>query len=136
MKDLLRKKGLRATKQRLLLLAAMKRGGPLSVRELAERLEGSPIDQATLYRALASLEKVGLVRRVDLRSAGGGAAYEFNDEAHHHHHLICVECGRLEDIAGCDFEALKKRALKGSRRFKSVVSHSIELYGLCRGCAR
>ncbi len=128
----LKQVGLRTTQPRLRVLEMLDTlPEPLSAQEIAERIDG--VDQATVYRTLEHFVAKGLARRVDVRKER--VLYEKNDE-HDHHHLVCTSCNRIEDFSGCAFESLSEHALSHSKYFASVTSHSFELFGTCRSCAR
>ena len=131
-KGMLRKGGLKATKPRmavLRLLANLKR--PESPRAI---VEGVPdIDQATVYRMLKILEDARIIRRVDFGHTH--AHYEIlrDDD---HHHLICISCGRSEDIHKCNADEMVGAVLRGSKHFTRIERHALEFYGLCHACAK
>lgn len=130
---LLRKTGLKATPARLSILSVFSDGcKPVNAEYIEAGLKGKGVNRVTVYRTLGSFEKAGLIRVVDLRR--GSAFYE--RAGYHHHHLVCVKCGRTEGFAGCGIEAISKRVLKKSSSFYSVSEHSLELFGLCRPCAK
>lgn len=130
-KALLREAGFRATPGRIaLLLALAEVEKPLTVAALHARVKKN-LDPVTLYRALESLAKKGIVKRVDFRH--GHAHYELQQR--HHHHLVCTDCGVVEDVEICPAEKLETQVVKGSRRFKSIYSHNLEFFGRCKACA-
>ena len=93
----LRAAGLRATRPRIDLLAALDglRGHP-TADDLAARLRaaGVPIARASLYHVLASLVAAGVASIVDI--GPGPARYE--SSAGRHHHLVCRACGAVVDV--------------------------------------
>lgn len=90
------------------------------------------IDQATVYRTIKSLETKGILHQVDLRH--NHAHYELADIADHHH-LICLRCGRIEDVGHCGAEAIQSVVLRRSKHFVEIKQHALEFYGICRQCA-
>ncbi len=131
-RDFLRKKGIKATVPRVRVIECLLREhAPRTVSELAQTL--TTIDPVTVYRSMQLFLKHGIVREVDLRV--GAVAYEMLDEGDHHH-LVCVGCKVVEDFTGCGFEKLSEIALKQSVAFAEVKSHSFELFGMCKSCAR
>jgi Fur family ferric uptake transcriptional regulator len=127
----LRDAGFRATQQRTAFvsrLAAVHE--PQSIQELADALSGT-CDPVTVYRMITAFEKAGLVRESTI---GGRPHYELAEAGDDHHHLVCTNCRAVEDFVGCGADAVARAALKRSRRFTSVTSHSFDLYGLCRSC--
>ena len=93
---LLRSQALRATPGRVALLRALwvaKR--PLTVDEIGRKLD---LNVVTLYRALESLAKRGLL----LRGSGAGDVAHFSyPRGLHHHHLICMDCGFIKSCVNC-----------------------------------
>jgi Fur family ferric uptake transcriptional regulator len=123
--------GLRATRQRVALLAALLASPkPVSAEALAKRLDGE-LDLTTAYRALAELTQADLADRIVLPE--GPALYEAMRP--HHHHLVCRLCGRLEDVSMCLPSTLTSQVLAKSD-FASVEDHSLEFFGLCMKCAK
>lgn len=105
---------------------------PAGVPEIFEIAKNRNVTYASAYRNLNAFAKAGIVRTVDLRH--GHADYELVDAASDHHHIVCTGCGAIEDFDGCEVEAVIKKALKGSKMFKEVSDHALELFGTCKGC--
>ncbi len=51
-----------------------------------------------------------------------------------HHHLICTRCGKIQEFQDATLRALGARAAR-SQGF-TVTEQRLELYGICRDCAR
>ena len=93
------------------------------------RESGHRIGLTTVYRSLQSLADA---EEVDvLRTDDGEATYRACS-AGHHHHLVCRRCGRTVEIEGPDVESWAERV--ASEHGFSDVSHTIEIFGLCRDC--
>jgi Fur family ferric uptake transcriptional regulator len=95
--DLLRRRGLRVTAQRLAVLGAVSDRPHAAADAVAEtvRSELGAISVQAVYDALAALTEAGLLRRI--QPAGSPARYE-NRTADNHHHLICRSCDRMVDV--------------------------------------
>ena len=133
--EILKKATLKVTPARvevLKLLTKVKK--PLAIDEIIDRLKLKTVDKVTVYRTMKKLTDSNVVREVELRH--GHAHYEINDKAHDHHHLVCVRCGRVEDFVGCNFEKASREALQQVSSFKTILQHSMELFGVCRECSR
>lgn len=129
----LKEAGFKATPGRLQLLEALSKvDEPLSVLKIQKRLH-KKLNEVTLYRALEAFAAAGLVRRVDLNH--DHAHYELVLGRAHHDHVVCTACGMVEDVEGCTLTHLEHRALKSSH-FKSIYSHNLEFFGLCRTCSK
>lgn len=130
-------KRLKATPGRLAIIEILnKEKEPLSVDELKKKLSGRDLiidlNSVTVYRALDVLVKVGLVNKTNAGKAH--ATYEMAFGKPHHHHITCTSCGDMEDVHGCDSKDLNISARAHLKKFKSVQSHSLEFFGLCRKC--
>lgn len=129
---LLRNAGFRATPGRINILKTLWTADkPVTVSEIERNMRQKP-DTVTVYRALEAFVAPGIVRRVDLQH--GHAHYELVSGKPHHHHLVCNECGIMEDIAMCAPARIQKNVLKESKGFGSIISHSMEFFGICRKC--
>jgi Fur family transcriptional regulator, ferric uptake regulator len=94
----LRERGYRATVPRRAVWEALVRAhGHVTVEELAE-LVVDDVDQASIYRALALFEELGLARMSRL---GDSEASRW-EPAHpdEHFHLVCTDCGRIDHHVG------------------------------------
>jgi Fe2+ or Zn2+ uptake regulation protein len=63
----------------------------------------------------------------------GTKVYCLAHGADHHHHLTCRSCGRTERIDVCVDADLAQLA---EERGFVEVSHVLEVFGVCSGCAR
>ncbi|HVW71586.1 MAG TPA: transcriptional repressor [Candidatus Paceibacterota bacterium] len=130
----LRSAGLKATKDRLVLLEHLHDTRyPLGIPELKSWGRKHGVDTVTLYRTLESLKKAGLVKRTDLQH--GHAEYELSYDREHHHHIVCVGCGEIENIEFCPEQKLLSGVLSSATRFTSLSDHAIEFFGTCVSCA-
>lgn len=133
LEQLLGKKKLKVTKQRLLILKAFyAEKHPLSAEDIFSALKKEGFDLATVYRTMTSFEEVGLVRKVDLRK---DAQYYERTDMDHHHHITCKSCGKIEDFEFCDVDCVAEKALRKSS-FARIDTHSLELFGTCKKCAK
>jgi len=132
-KKLLRKSGYRATSSRLAILEAFRTAKePLSAKEIIDLLPGG-IDQATVYRTLKSLKGKGVIKPIDLRH--NHAHYELADIADHHH-LICLSCGKIEDVEHHNVETMERTILQNAKHFTEIKQHTLEFYGICKACSK
>jgi Fur family ferric uptake transcriptional regulator len=95
--QLLRRRGLQVTAQRLAVLRAVSRHphGTADEVEGAARAEIGAISRQAVYDALGALTDAGILRRI--QPAGSAARYE-DRVGDNHHHLICRSCGRMVDV--------------------------------------
>ncbi|MGC8633443.1 MAG: transcriptional repressor [Candidatus Limnocylindrales bacterium] len=123
--------GLRVTRTRLVLVSLLQAlGGHRSADELlaAARSRGTPLSRATVYHALAALERAGLILVVD---AGVGPTL-YESATGRHHHLICRACGRVIDVPALRGEPPRLEPdVDGVR----VDQARVVFRGLCPSCA-
>ena len=97
----------------------------------------SSLPLSSLYRTLAVLEESEVL--VAHFSANGVGRYETAEWlSGHHHHLVCVGCGRVEDIeiAAAQETQLHDTVLKVASKFSfSPVGHELEIHGRCEACS-
>jgi Fur family transcriptional regulator, ferric uptake regulator len=86
-------------------------------------------DYSTIFRAVAALEREGVIRRLDL--GDGKTYYEAGDD--HHEHVRCESCGQVAEVPGCVLEDATA-GVQSSTGFK-VTSHRLVFTGLCPECA-
>ncbi|MEK7588944.1 MAG: Fur family transcriptional regulator [Patescibacteria group bacterium] len=132
---ILNKAGLKKTEARLHIVQfLLKSKKPNSPQIIFEKLQKEGIDKVTVYRTLESLEKKGLVKRVN--TGEREAQYELTDTHEDHHHIICLNCKKVSDFTGCDAEHLIQKAMKQVKDFSSVSHHSFDIFGICNSCAK
>jgi Fur family ferric uptake transcriptional regulator len=129
-RTLLSSRGLRVTEQRLAVVRELSRTrAPVSHPELTERLSGTGLDRATVYRNLLTLTEAGLLVRTQL----GDGVWRFElprdtGAAHGEHaHFVCNDCGDVSCLPD-DAVAVK------SRTVRSHVTE-VQLRGRCATCA-
>jgi Fur family ferric uptake transcriptional regulator len=129
-RDLLVSRGIRVTEQRLALLESIARvTSPISHPELTERMAGSGLDRATVYRNLLTLAEAGVLVRAQL----GDNVWRFelprvtsSDHARHPH-FVCNECGSVKCLPA---DAVKLRSDSTGGEVAEV-----HLRGRCTSCA-
>lgn len=108
--------------------------GPRSAAELAPTLVHVPL--SSLYRTLAVLEEADVV--LPHLSTKGIARYELAEWlTGHHHHLVCVDCGRVEDVDVPEqYEAQVHELVDAisSRTSFTATNHALEIEGKCHRC--
>lgn len=96
--------------------------------EVASRLPG--VSRTTVYRVLEMLVQLDVITRAC--HPGGGARFDANVDRHHH--LVCLRCGRMEDILD---RRLDRLTLPDTSTLGfAVLDHRVELRGLCKSCQR
>lgn len=128
-------RGLKSTRQRSLIIDVFfGMHGHLSVEEVWARVrqDDPRVSVATVYRTMKLLSESGLAHA---RNFGDGQTrYEPAVGRDHHDHLICTRCGTIIEFENDQIERMQD-AVARRHGFK-VVSHKMELYGLCRSCQK
>jgi Fur family ferric uptake transcriptional regulator len=126
----LRDHGHRVTEPRKAILAVLTHEhGPFTVEEIHGRMAKGLCDVVTVYRCVAALEEIALVRRCDF--GDGSYRYEFNTGEHHHHHIVCRSCHRVETLDLCVADGLERMARQLGY---GNVTHTLEIFGICAEC--
>ena len=128
----LRARKRRVTPQRLMIHRALRGlNRHASAEEVFANVEGQlpNVSLPTVYSTLELLDELGLARRV------GPVAGRmlFDPRLDEHHHLVCLRCGRVEDIdapveTGPALEAARRRGYTRARAGLIVA-------GVCRDCS-
>ena len=131
----LRKKELKLTPQRLRIAETVftthKHFTADQLFALVRKVEPL-VGKVTVYRTLEHLVESGMVEELSIKK--GVASYEHVAGHSHHDHLICLKCGKLEELSSERLERIKREEAE-SRNFE-VVSHSLKIYGFCPDCRK
>jgi len=131
--DWLKRRGLRLTPQRMLILSVVAEGNRhMGADEICRRArEAYPyIDIATVYRTLHLLKGLGVVTEV---SMGDRLHFELTDPERKHHHMVCRACGSAFDLSPVYLEEFR-RALVEKYRFQPDLAN-FTITGMCAPCA-
>ena len=132
----LRQHGLRVTRQRVAVLAALAdapHSGADSVLAAVRAAVGQVSTQA-VYDVLNTLTDRGVVRRI--QPAGSTARYEVR-VGDNHHHLVCRGCGTVVDVDSVTGAAPCVAAPDLDRQAPGFVVDEAEVtfWGLCDSCS-
>jgi Fur family ferric uptake transcriptional regulator len=127
----LRAHGLRiSTARRLIVDFLFEAGGPVSAQQIAIGLNRTPLDLASVYRNLETLEGVGVVRH--FHAGHGPGRYVLADDGEPEY-LACDRCGAIEEIDRSELDRLREVV---RRRFGYQVGFThFPMMGLCPRCA-
>jgi len=131
--ELLERKGVRPTRQRLLVLSELAaETDDATAQALWQRLRGrhgGSVGLATVYRTLALLHDNGVID--ELSHHGSERCYRLCADGHHHH-LTCERCHRVVEVDECSLGGWVDEV---ARRHGFVASdHSVEISGVCADC--
>ncbi len=130
---ILRERGYRITPQREAILEeVVKSRGHITPQDVSRRVQKRmpAVNASTVYRTLAMLEDVGVVRHAHLER---GAEYHRAEDVDHVH-LACSRCGADDELSVREAERLK-RLLHRHRGFRPDLTH-FAISGICAECQR
>ena len=131
--DTLKKKGLKLTPQRRLIINAVHSAeAHLSAEDIIAYVQARmpEVHKSTIYRTLELLERTGCVFKSELDDH---AIYHHADEGHHHH-LVCNRCGKTIECNEDIFTSVES-SLAEQYGFRTDFKHLI-MSGLCAECSR
>jgi Fur family transcriptional regulator, stress-responsive regulator len=132
----LRDAGLRVTKQRVAVLAALADAPHSGADTVLSRVrdEVGQVSTQAVYDVLNTLTDRGLVRRI--QPAGSSARYELR-VGDNHHHLVCRVCGAVADIdcATGSAPCLDTRDLDQHAPGFVVDEAEVTFWGVCSRCS-
>jgi Fur family peroxide stress response transcriptional regulator len=131
--DILRKKGYKATPQRIAIcrFALRSRDHPTAQRIYEEVRKVHPtVSLATVYKTLLILREHGLIQELDLPE---GQA-RFDSYVEPHINLVCLRCGNIQDLDDPTARDMVERitAKAGFTR----TGQRLDIYGACKRCQR
>jgi Fur family ferric uptake transcriptional regulator len=127
----LRARGLRiSTARRMIVNFLFEASAPVSAQQIAAGLDRTPLDPASVYRNLETLEEIGVVRHFH---AGHGPGRYVLVGAGEHEYLACDRCGAIEEIDRSELDSLRRQVRE---RFGYEVGFThFPMVGLCPRCA-
>ncbi len=134
-KDSLRERGVRLTRQRRILLDLIDQSGrhldAESLYQMAKEKDPK-LNRVTVYRTLKLLKEGGLVDELDLMHYGGDQHYYETRLKQEHAHVICLRCGKVEEFFGEPLQKLR-RQVESHFGFQIVLART-EIGGYCPHC--
>src|SRR6059058_4686732 len=135
MKNSLRERGVRLTRQRQILLDLIDKSGKHldaeSLYQMAQALDPK-LNRVTVYRTLKMLKEGGLVDELDLMHYGGDQHYYETRTKQEHAHVICLRCGKVEEFFGEPLQRMRKQ-IESHFGFQVLLART-EVGGYCSHC--
>ena len=136
LKSIVKQKGLKYSKQREMIFETILDSKKhVSIEDIFttvhKKYPNAKIGIATIYRALAFLEEVGLISSITIEN--GTKKYEVSLKEHHDH-LICIKCNKIVEFKNDIIEEEQEKVAK-QHGFK-LVNHTMYLYGICEECQK
>jgi|SRR5579863_2782839 len=134
-KDSLKQRGVRLTRQRQILLDLIDQSGAHLDAEALYQLakeKDSKLNRVTVYRTLKLLKAGGLVDELDLMHHAGDQHYYETRLKQEHAHVICLRCGRIEEFFGDPLHQMREQ-IELHFGFQIVLART-EVGGYCAHC--
>ncbi len=134
-KDSLKEKGVRLTRQRKILLDLIDESGQhLDAEQLftLAREKDPKLNRVTVYRTLKLLKEGGLVDELDLMHHSGDQHYYETRLKQEHAHVICLRCGKIEEFFGDLLQKMREQ-IETHFGFEVVLART-EVGGYCSHC--
>ena len=126
----LRERGLRiSTARRMIVNFLFEAEAPASAQQIAAGLDRTPLDLASVYRNLETLQEQGVVRHFHAGHGPGRYVLIGGDEREY---LACDRCGAIEEVNRSDLDSLREEV---KERFGFAVGFAhFPMVGLCPRC--
>ena len=134
-KDSLKKRGVRLTRQRKILLELIDQSGEHLDADrlyLLAHEQDPKLNRVTVYRTLKLLKEGGLVDELDLMHHSGDQHYYETRLKQEHAHVVCLRCGKVEEFFGEPLQKLR-RQVESHFGFQIIVART-EIGGYCSHC--
>lgn len=117
--------------RRAIVEVLLREGVHLTADQILTHVRGEmpSISPATVYNTLHELEDMGLVRELDLGLGLEERRYDVVTERHDH--IVCLECGRIEDVQRRDG---LNASLDAPHDFE-IIDRRVTYLGFCAACA-
>lgn len=131
LKTAFKKEKLKLTPQRIAIYEMLK---STKSHPSAESIYGSikedypTMSLATVYKTLKTLSAIGLIQELNV----GEGNFRYDANALPHPHIVCVNCGRVDDIEGVDLSFVDDY-IKNFTDY-DVLSSKTYFYGVCPNC--
>jgi Fur family peroxide stress response transcriptional regulator len=126
----LRDEGLRITPQRIAIVDYLLKTEDHPSAELIHKVVRKRypmVSLSTVYKTLDLLKEKKLVNEIEVEGEA-----RFDAHTDEHINLICMKCGKIDDI---DEEYLKEIQVKAAKKSKYLILKSnFELHGYCNSC--
>ena len=129
--NLLKESGLKATFQRMNILASIEKHGHMTIDDIYEKVMKThpSLSLATVYKNIILMVENGVL--VEVPITGKKPKYELLKDDHIH--LVCTECGEVEDRPHNENADALFSSMTKNENF-SLCKQQINLYGVCSHC--
>ena len=126
----LREEGFRITPQRVAILQYLLKTDDHPSAEHIHQIvkkQHPMVSLSTVYHTLDLLKEKKLVGQIEV---GGETRFDAHTEAHIN--LVCMNCGKIEDLDESSLGELQTKAAKKSKFL--ILTGNFELFGYCINC--
>lgn len=134
-KEILKSKGIKATRQRIYLYELLKKQEkPLTAEDiyLLAKKEIDYFNLSTVYRVLDIFVKNNLIIKSKL-DIDEKFYFEITRDKHRHY-LLCIYCNQIIPLSDCPIEKYEEQIAKETGY--SIVDHNLEIKGICPNCQK
>ena len=126
----LREEGFRITPQRVAILDYLLKTDDHPSAEYIHKIikkKYPMVSLSTIYKTLNLLREKKLVNEIEI-----GGEYRFDAHTDAHINLVCMNCGKIDDVVEDSLKEIQNRASKKSKYH--ILKGSFELFGYCNLC--
>ena len=126
----LREEGLRITPQRIAIVEYLLKTEDHPSAEQVHKVVQKKypmVSLSTVYKTLDMLKKKKLVNEIEVEGEA-----RFDAHTDDHINLICMNCGKIQDLDETSLKEIQSRAAKKSKF--AILKGSFELFGYCVNC--
>ncbi|MCA9827242.1 MAG: transcriptional repressor [Nitrosopumilus sp.] len=126
----LRKEGFRITPQRIAIVEyLLKTEEHPSADHIHKTIQKKypMVSLSTVYKTLDLLKEKKLVSEIEVEGEA-----RFDAHTDEHINLVCMNCGKIEDVDENSLKEIQNRAAKKSKYL--IVKSSFEMFGYCTNC--
>jgi len=126
----LRGEGFRITPQRIAIVDYLLKTEDHPSAELilkVVRKKYPMVGRSTVYKTLDLLKEKNLVNEMEIEGEA-----RFDAHTDEHVNLVCLKCGRIDDVDEDSLREIQTKAAKKSKYF--ILKSNFELHGYCSSC--
>jgi Fur family peroxide stress response transcriptional regulator len=126
----LRQEGFRITPQRVAILDYLLKTDDHPSAEYIHKIirkKYPMVSLSTVYKTLDLLKEKKLVNEIEV---DGESRFDAQTDAHIN--LVCMKCGKIDDVDEDSLNEIQNRAAKKSKYL--ILKGSFELFGYCNNC--
>ncbi|OJF89707.1 Fur family transcriptional regulator [Alkalibacterium sp. 20] len=137
-KKKLHEAGFKLTPQRELTVEVLleKEKDHLSAEEvyLLVKSKNVGIGLATVYRTLEILTELQIINKLTFQDGIARYDLNMNEDKHQHHHLLCLKCGKIEEVKN---DMLLEIEMEIEKEYRFIVKdHRLTFHGICNDCTK